>query len=187
MTEITFQNDKTGALERAHGSDGRLNVSSRSDTHGYYISRAQAQSYSLVCDHTNAAVGEYSMYLQNTSTTGLDLVVSSIGINSTTAAIFKLWFVTGVAGDGATITPTNLNKSSSNDAAATALESAAGTSISNLTTDGIIDVASLSAGAHEELRLGDRLRLGQNDAIAIEFENASGTEEGFGVCFFYYE
>ena len=126
MTQIAFQNDVTGALEFTHGSDGRFNVSSRSDARAYYNSRDVGQTYTMVWDHTGAAIGEYSFYLQNTSPT-LELVCSNLVINSETSAEkFKLFFVTGVAGDGATVTPTNLNKGSSNAAAATALESAGG-------------------------------------------------------------
>lgn len=59
--------------------------------------------------------------------------------------------------------------------------------ISGLTTDGLIDQASVQLNGHEELRLGDRIRLGQNDAIALELNIGTVTPECFGVVFFYYE
>ena len=41
---------------------------------------------------------------------------------------------------------------------------------------------------HEELRLDDRVRLGQNDAIALEVDAVtSGTPLVFGVLFGYFE
>jgi len=37
------------------------------------------------------------------------------------------------------------------------------------------------------LRLTDRLRLGQNDAVALEMDTTATTSNIFGVIFFYYE
>ena len=185
--EIGFENDVTGAQSRAKGSDGRLNVSARTDSRGYYISRDAGQAYSSVFSHTASAAGEYSFYFQNTSTT-LDFVVSAIGLNSDLGAYCKLFHVTGTVAGGTAITPTNMNKDSNNDAAGTALEHANSTAISGLTTAGIIDYVNIPIQGHEELRLDDRVRLGQNDAIAIEVDAVtSGTPLVFGVMFGYFE
>ena len=187
MTKIQMENDVTGALESVRGSDNRFNVSSRSDPRGYYISRDQEQCYSMVFSHTAAVDGQYSFYLRNDSP-DKDIVVSSVGLNCDTADTrFKLHFVTGTAGDGVAVVPVNLNRTSSNAAVATALEDGGGTTISGLTIDGTIDYVG-AHGAHDEMRLVDRVRLGQNDAIAMEFdENAGGTADAYGVVFFYFE
>lgn len=110
------------------GGKGRQDTSSRSDPRGYYNSRDDEEAYSIAWFHPAAANGQYSFYLQNTSTIKT-LVISSIGLNADDLAKFKLWFVKGVVANGTSITPVNLNKHASNDAAAsTALEDGGGTS-----------------------------------------------------------
>jgi len=187
MAKIEFQNDVTRAQEETAGSDGRLNVSSRADNRAYYNSRDEGQCYSMTYNHPSAGNGEYSFYLKNTSTTKT-LVISSVGVNTTNIARCKLWFVTGTAGDGIARTPRNLNASSPNDATVIALHDGAGTTISNLTVSGDeIDDIQLPADHHEELRLTDRIRLGQNDAVALELDLGTTTPTIFGVVFFYFE
>lgn len=183
-TRIEFVSD-LGSFQEAHGSDDRVNVSARADSRGYYNARDRGQSYTLPFDHQSAAAGEYSAYWKNTSTTRA-LVISSIGVNAVQAARIKLWFVTGTAAAGAPLTPTNTNKTSPHDADANAREGAAASGISGLTTDGLIDFLFVLAGGHEEFRLGDRVRLGQNDAIAIEYDEGT-TGDFAGTIFGYYE
>ena len=184
--EILYRSDKNGGDERALGSDGRLNVSSRTDSRGYYNSRDEGQSYSLPFDFQSASAGEFAVYWKNTSTTKA-IVIRSIGVNAVQNARIKLHYVTGTAAAGGLIAPTNLNKSSPNFASSITMEGAsAGTGITGLTSDGVIDFVYVNANGHEEFRLDDQLRLGQNDAIAIEYEE--GTDGDFsGVIFGYYE
>lgn len=188
MARIEFRNDVTRATEETEGSDGRLNVSARSDARAYYNSRDEGQCYTMTFDHPLAGDGQYSFYLQNTSA-DKTLVISSIGVNADDIARFKLWFVTGIAANGVARVPVNLNKTSPNDAAAsTALHDGAGTAISGLTVSGAeVDDFQLAANGHGELRLFDRIRLGQNDAIALEMDKGTTTPDVFGVIFFYYE
>ncbi len=187
-TEIQFSNARTRAKEDAEGSDGRLHVSSRTDARSYYNSRDAGQTYSLVWNFDAAANGEFAVYLQNTSTDGKHLVVEEIGVNAEKATRFKLHYATGTASAGNALTPVNLNRGSSNAAAATAREG--GAEANGLTiggTDGLIDHAYVIADGHEELRLKDRLRLGQNDAITIEVDERSAEGDVSGVIFFYFE
>jgi len=188
MARIEYKNDQTRSLEEAEGSDGRMNVSARSDERAYYNSRDVGQCYTMTFNHPSAADGQYSFYLQNTSV-DKTLVMSSIGVNSTNIARLKLWSVTGTAANGVARVPHNLNEASPNDAAAsTALHDGGGTTISGLSTEGIeVDDIQLIANGHEEFRLSDRKRLGQNDAIALEVDLATSTPTVFGVVFFYYE
>ncbi len=185
---IEHENDKSGAVESVRGSDNRMNVSARSDQRAYYNSRDEKQCYTMVWSHPAAAAGQYGLYLRNTSG-DKEIVISSIGINSDTADVrIKLHFVTGTAADGVLVTPVNLNKASSNAADAIARDDGAGTTISGLTSAGVIDYLILNADGHEEMRLSDRVRLGQNDAIALELdEGGGGTADVFGVVFFYFE
>lgn len=186
-TEIQFTSDNTGSLEKTKGSDSRLNVSARTDARSYYNSRDKGQTYSMVFDMQSAAAGEHVVYFVNTSTTGLVFVVDAIGVNSVEASRLKLWFVSGTAAAGNELTPTNLNRNSANAATATAREGgSAATGITGLTNEAIIDMAYVPATGHEEFRLKDRIRLGQNDAIAIEYDEGT-TGDVSGVIFGYYE
>lgn len=183
--EIQYTSDSTGSLEKAQGSDNRFNVSSRSDGRAYYNSRENSRTFSLVWDDASSAAGDMILYWKNTDTTGKHLVIASIGLNSELACSFKLHLVTGTAASGSTTTPFCLNQSAPKTAAATAME-AAGTAITGLTSTAVIDHVACGADGHEEFRLNDRLRLGQDQAIAIEFEQGV-TARTWGVMFGFYE
>ncbi len=184
--EIGYADDITGNQGFVQGSDGRLNTSSRSDSRAYYNSRDVGRTFSLVWNNTNSSSGKHVVYWKNTSTTR-DLVISSIGFNSDINANFELNFVTGTAA-GTSATPTNLNQSSGKTAAAVAFHNA---DVTGLTVSAEIDHAYVVAGGHEELRLGDRVRLGQDDAIAVRIETSFGAVGApihtAGVIFGYYE
>jgi hypothetical protein len=180
MSEIEFRNDKTRAFEKMEGSDGRANVSSRSDSRAYYNSRDEKQAYSVCYDHQSAVAGEYSLYIENTSSTK-ELVISAIGINAAENARVKLVFVSGVA-SGSVLTPTNLNKGSSNDSDSIVIEGV----VTGLTEISCIDFAGVQANGHEQFRLNDVVRLGQNDAIAIKYDEGT-TGDLFGVVFMMFE
>lgn len=187
MPEIKYQNDETGADERARGSDNRVNVSSRADDRAYYNSRDEGQTYSIVFDFQSATAGEFAAYFKNDSTIGKSFVIAGVGFNSVEASRIKLHFVTGTAAGGTLLTPTNLNGSSSNSATSTAMEGgSAATGITGLTSSGLIDFAYAQATGHQEFRLRDRLRLGQNDAIAVEYDEGT-TGDFSGVIFGYFE
>ena len=182
--EIEFANDVTNAQEKTRGSDGRLNVSSRSDNRSYYVSRDESEAFSLVWDDASSAAGDYIVYWKNTDVTGRKLILEAVGLNSTNACSFKLSTVTGTA-SGASITPVCLNRSQPRSASAITIE-AAGTAITGLTEDLVIDHAACAAAGHEEFRLKDRLILGQDQAVAIEYEQGT-TGRTWGVLFGYYE
>ncbi len=187
MTGLTigFSSDKTNADETVRGSDGRLNVSTRADARSYYNSRDEKEAYSLVWDDASSEAGEYVLYWKNTDTNGRHLVIGSVGLNSEKAASFKLHVVTGTAAGGAAATPTNLNRAEPKVAAATA-RTADTTPVTTLTSTVEIDHASVEADGHEEFRLQDRLRIGQDGAIAIEYEQGD-TGRTWGVVFGFYE
>ena len=185
MPEITFTSDKSGSTEKMEGSDNRANVSSRTDSRSYYNSRDQSNAFSLVWDDASSAAGDMIVYWKNTDTTGKQLVIDSIGCNGTQASSFKLHVVTGTAAAGTSVLPFCLNRATPKSAQATAME-AAGTAITGLTSVGVVDHAGITATGHEELRLDDRLRIGQDGAIAIEYEQGT-TGRTWGVIFGYYE
>ena len=186
-TKIQVTSDSTGSEEVVGGSDNRINTSSRSDSRAYYNSRDVSRSYSLVWDDASSASTEIVAYWKNDSTDGKELVIGSVGLNSILGADFEILTVTGTAAGGASATPTNLNRVKHPDAAATA-RTAVSSPVTGLSDDVIFDRASVSARGHEEFRLGDRVRLGQNDAIAIRVLTVdSGPSRTFGVIFGFYE
>ena len=191
--KIGYTNDVTENEQIVKGSDGRLNVSSRSDGRRYYNARDESEAYSLVFDDANASAGDYVVYIKNAKTDGKHLVVSGVGMNCEAAsASFKLSMVTGTPVGGTTATPVNLNQAgvarSATVDAQTITDSSA-TPFTGLTEDKVVDhVASTGAYGHAEFRLQDTLRIGQDQAIAIELEySAAADVRCFGVIFFYFE
>ncbi len=192
MGLLDFFNDKTGFREVMHGSDGRGNVDSRSAERIYHNSRIQSEAYTLVFDDANATAGDFVAYLKNTDANGRHLVVHSIGVNCEAATSkLDLLVVTGTQVGGAVLTPGCLNRAAPKSAAVLA----AGPADSNSTpmtglTDGVeLDHASIpSAWGHEEFRISDGIRLGQDVAIAIKLGVAAAIDvRTFGVIFFYFE
>lgn len=170
MSQIQYPNDVTGSIQITHGSDGRLNVSARSDERIFYNSRDVEQTYIWTSFDDAAAVTEYSIYLQNTSTT-LNLIIKEILFSPGVAMTFKVSTVTGTAG-GSAITGYNFNRNSGNAASANAFGNAA---VTGLTEDTVILATHVSALASTHIDFHDALILGQNDNIAIECDvNAGG-------------
>ena len=187
MAEIDYRSDKNRAHEKAEGSDGRLNVSSRTDGRDYYNSRDQGLTFSTPFCFIGGEAGEFASYYKNTSST-YNFVVSHIMISADVAATFKLWFVSGTAAAGTTVTPTNDNRTKqSNAAPAIAMEgNTAPTGITGLTGEALIENLMTSASSTSEFVTGDTLILGQNDAIAVEYESGS-TAAIYGTIFGYFE
>jgi hypothetical protein len=180
MPRISYIDSFDGSFGEARGAAHRLNVSSRSDTRAYYISRDSGRAFTLVFDHQSAAAGEYSAYLRNDDSERT-LVVSSIQLNSVEASRIKLHFVSGT-GSGTTITPARLNRNGSKNATATALVGP----VTGLTSEDVAVFAFVEATGHDEFRLEDTVRLGEGDAIAIEYDEGT-TGDFFGTLFFFYE
>ena len=190
MTKINFLTDTNGVESEAKGSDGRVNVSSRSDGRGYYNSRDESESYTLLFDTANCTALDFIVHLQNKKTDGKHLVIRSIGINSDAASSFDVVTVTGTAGGGAVAaSAVNLNQAGVAKTAtitANTVVDADNSAITGLTAVDIIDQVNVVAGGHEEFRFMDQLRLGQDQAVGIRCK--SGTNpSGFGVIFFYFE
>ncbi len=184
---IDYLNDITGSQQQAHGSDGRVNVSARTDSRSYYNSRDNQEAYSLVWADATSADGDQILYWQNTDATGKHLVIDSVGVNSDEVAEFQLLFATGTATGGASATPTCLNQAAPRVAAATA-RTAVTSALATITEGVIIDHVGVGAAGHEEMRLDDRVRLGQNGAIVLKMLVSPTTPaKTWGVVFGYYE
>jgi len=186
MARIEYISGVTGSFQEAHGSDNRLNVSARADNRAYYNSRDQGQSYALQWSHLGATDAEESWYIKNENTT-LTLVVSSFTVSCDTAARFTFSLTNAVATNGTAIIPTNLNASSPHAAVGTFLHSIGGTAIT--VTPGLaIELFHTVANARLLIELGDRVRLGQNDACVLQAtEDHATTSDSGGMILFYYE
>jgi len=182
--EIQYTSDKSKGMEKAQGSDNRFNVSSRQDSRAYYNSRDQSEAFSLLWDDASSEAGDFILSWQNTDTTGKVLVIDAVGVNSENAGSFKCHIVSGDA-VGTTATPVCLNRSKPKSAQAICKQ-AAGTPLTGITSTHEIDHVSCGAGLHDEMRLDDRLRVGQDQTVAIEYEQGT-TGRTWGVIFGYYE
>lgn len=170
MGLLQYLDDITGALAIVHGSDGRLNVSSRSDERIFYNSRDEEQVYVWNSFDAAAAVGEYSIYLQNTSV-NKNLIIKEIILSPGVDMTFKIATVTGTAA-GTPIIGINLNRNSGNDASANAFGDAA---VTGLTEENVMFVRHVSALKSEHVDVHDAFILGQNDNVAVECDvNAGG-------------
>lgn len=197
MANIDYLNDVTGTKEQAHGSDKRLNVSSRIDDRIYYNSRDESEAYSVIFNDAGATSADYLFYMRNTNTNGKHLVVNAVGLNSEVAATkFELLIVTVTTGTdptgGATLTPTCLNRAAPKSAAVAAFAPVDSntTPMINI-TDGVeLDHVGIGAiHGHEELRLNGTLRLGQDVALSIKLSTLPTVTDKnvYGVVFFYFE
>jgi hypothetical protein len=140
---------------------------------------------------TLAATGEFVVYWRNASP-NKELVISDIEVSAGEECRVKLHFVTGTAASGTELTPTNLNRGASrsapDDSTVMAMEGNTTTPISGLTSASLIDIVGIPvASGHESLNIGDRVRLGQNDAIALEVEDVATTTPVYGTIYGFYE
>lgn len=158
----------TGQTAGVSPTGNRFNVSSRSDDRIYYISRDNEDAY-IINSADTAAAGEYNFYFQNTSKTQ-KFYVTSVIVGSADLAIFKIASVTGTAA-GTNIVPVNMNLTSGSSADATAFGNAA---VTGLTEDKLISQISVNADDSKEIFFHDALILGQDDAIAVEYDTGAG-------------
>lgn len=169
--KILVTNDVTRALEEVEGSDGRMNVSSRSDSRSYYVSRDNGQVYTFNSEF-DAVSGQEVIYIKNTSSTK-KLFISQIILGAGSEADWEVFEVTSGTAAGTSVTPKNLNLSSSNDAASTVFGNAQVTG--SLSGDTISHIISSSATS-VRLSYGDALILGQNDDISITYSSSASSE-----------
>lgn len=191
MSIINYLSDKVlGGGGVVHGSDGRLNTSSRSDARIYYNSRDASEAYSLAYDDAACSAGDYIVSLFNNRSDTQHLVIHAATANSDVAADFKLSIVEGTAAGGAvSATPTHLNRGgfeAKAQAIATTVANSDSSPISGLTEIVEIDHEGCGANGHVEFKVDDSVRLGPGQGIAIE-KDGGASGRAFGVIFFYYE
>ena len=168
---IQYINDETGSFQEVHGSDSRMNVSSRVDGRPFYVSRDQGQAYVLRVEDDDAASGDLVAYLRNDSKVNR-MYIQDIHVQCENAAEWKLAYGDGTTATGTTVTAVNLNKTSSNDADATGLGNGA---IGGVTASTFFSTRRHIANSQAHFHFGDALILGQNDNIVVELDLISST------------
>lgn len=162
----------------------RLNVSSKSRSRLFYISRDDELAFNAVMPAFSAAAGEYVFYIKNTSSTR-NMYLHNLEFHSVESVLWKVWLVTGTAAGGTVITSSNINLGSGRAAEATCM--GGGATITGLTTSRQLGSHRTTAtGANSAMTFGDGLILSPNTALAIEYD--TGTT---GLCeidfLFHYE
>ena len=181
--ELFHQNDQTGAFEATKGSDGRQNVSSRSDDRIYYISRDFSEAYSIVYQDATAAAGTIILNCVNDAN-DLALVVHSVGFNAIQRTTLELIETTGVPTGGSVITPFCLNRVTVHTAQCTVRGNDA---LGVVTSSGEFDHAQVEAGGHEEFRIRDSIRIGPGGSFGLNVETTVSAGIVEGVIFIYFE
>lgn len=149
--------------------DNRLETSSKSSIRSFYISRDDGQVFNLNSHDASAAAGTLIAYWKNTSTTR-KLVIDLLRVGAIEAALWKVWFVTGIASGSSLLIPTNMNSTSSNIADAVARGNGA---IADLTLG--VQIANVRTPATEsfDIPFSNTLIIGQGDAIAVEYDTGT--------------
>ncbi len=173
MPRIQYIDDVNGNFQETHGSDSRLNVSSRTDGRAFYVSRDKGQSYVLHIKDADAATADLIAYLRNDSK-DKKVYIQDIHISSPVACKFIVSFGDSTTATGTSVTPVNLNRGSSNDADVTCLGNAA---VGGVSASVAFASLRISASATGELDFNDELILGQNDNIVIESDLVTGSPD----------
>lgn len=180
MPRIQYINDETGSFQETHGSDSRLNVSSRSDARSFYVSRDNGQSYVLHIEDDDAVAGDLIGYLRNDSK-NKRLYVRAIEISCENVSTIKIGFADSTAPTGTLVTPVNLNRASSNDADVTAVGNGA---VGGAAIETFFDAGRVEAGGEHHFEFNDSLILGQNDAIIVEYDTGTTGDLELEIFFF---
>jgi hypothetical protein len=188
---IRYSDDKSGGLANVKGSDGRLNVSSRSDARSYYNSRDAHLTFAVPFAVTLMGTGEDFVAWRNASD-DKELVISHILISVFEAVDIKWHVGIGVPAAGTVIVPVNLNQGSSRsaptDGSVSVMMGTTTTPLTGLTSTGVVahqGIATVQESVVFEFH--DEIRLGQNDTFFGEMEDASTDGYVRGTIYGYYE
>lgn len=139
----------------------------------------RGDSYTITCEDAAPAAGEYTLWIKNTSSYkfAIDFISTS---NVAADNVWKLHRVTGTGATAAAIVPINTNFTSAKVASLTVLGGAGGVS-------GLTIVSTINewfggpAYNRERIDLDGALYLGEDTAIAIEFDAGTGSRVGIVV------
>jgi hypothetical protein len=143
------------------------------EKHAAQVSYDEGLAFTWTADDAAPSAGEYTLYLKNDSTTK-KLVIDMLIFNSTdNDVVWKLHQVTGTAAGASVVTGTNLNLSSGQVADATARGGAGG--VTGLTSSKVLGISFGGPGMTPiRVDLDGTVVLGQNNAIALEYDAGTG-------------
>jgi hypothetical protein len=161
----------------------RLNVSSKTRSRMFYVSRDDQLGFNIPMPSFEAAAGNYVFYIKNTSA-DKDLMIDSIEYHSEEWVQWNVWEVTGTAAGGNALTPVNIHLGKGRLAEATAM--GGGATITGLTLGNLIGVHRTQATGEAAMDWAEGLILGPDTAIMAEYQAGTG-----GLCeidcLFHYE
>ena len=161
--------------------DNRLMVAAKSNLRGYYVSRDDERLFNAVFEDASAAAGNYVAYILNTSTTRR-MVIDLIRVEAANAALWKVVTATGTATGGNSVTAVNMNRTSSITPEATMLADNVGGFTAGTP---LIARARHPADSSITIPFDDTLILGQNNAIALEYDAGTTGIAGATIRFYY--
>ncbi len=161
----------------------RLKVEASTDLVGHFVSLEDGQAFNVVSHTASAAAGQHILYLKNTSPTRT-MFVNLLRVGASSAAVWKIWEVTGSAGTATVLTPSNLNLSSGILAEA---DSRGDLAVEGLTQGSQLAHVRHGVNMHADIPFDDILILGQNDAIAVEYDAGVNGSTAESLIRFYYK
>lgn len=169
---------KGGGFKAGVTETGRLDVSARTNSRVYYVSRDDGLSFSW---HSSfcASTGDEVIYIRNTSD-NLRLFINNVDVAGAASGIWELVHETGGTAAGSTITGKNLNFSSGNVAPVTAFGNA---SVTGTLVGDTVDSIRTVAGTSGSFQTNDGISLGKNDGIFITY-TGSGVIEATIIGYF---
>jgi len=163
-------------------NDNRLQVESKSNVRGFYVSRDEERLFNVVFEQSSSAAGNYVGYMKNTSTTRR-LIIDLARLQADSAAIWKIYSATGTATGGITATAKNMNLESALTPEATLLQYNVGGFVAS---SALIASERHPANTSSVVPFDDTLILGQNNAVAFQY-NSGVTGKASVTVRFYYE
>lgn len=169
MGGLVIEDGAGGASKAKVDDENALVTNSRVIPRATFVSEDKGDAYAWTStDATSAA--EESISIQNTSTSQ-NLHIEKVIFAGVQATVHAVLLVTGGTPAGTPITGVNLNKGSSNTAAATAFGDAA---VTGSVVGDIIAQAYHVALGSVQIEFGGEVILGQDDTIAVR--TVAGTD-----------
>jgi len=178
---MKIEDGKGKSGDMSVSSSQRGNVSAKTAPRPMYSARDDGLSFSAIYMFT-ATAGDKVAYLKNSSSTR-NLFIGDVSMGGVNSILWKVWFVTGTAASGETVTPVPTNRSKSIPAEAVAM--AGDTTITSLTDVDIVSVFRSGAGATFEEHFDGSLILGPGDAIMLEYDTATAGIGEIDIHFHY--
>jgi len=154
-------------------SDNELHVFSVSESHAAHVSNDKGGTYMAYTTDAGPGAGEYTLYIQNDSSTKIFVIDCVCTSNVDADVVWKLHEVTGTAAGASVVTASNLNLTSGKVAELTCRGGAGG--VTGLTSTEVImawNGGAVFSNVNKEI--GGRIVLGKNNALAVEYDAGTG-------------